>query len=73
MKTFHPGVYLFPVARSLGGSRQDIGVEGAVPVLMNLKYYIKFLDWRLTCAVKDNLLQTSFYITLRSVEMVALV
>ena len=60
------------MARALGGSRQDIGVEGAVPVLMNLKYYIEFLDWRLTCAVNDNLLQTSLYITLRSVEMVAL-
>jgi hypothetical protein len=60
------------VARALGGSRQDIGVEGAVPVLMNLKYYIEFLDWRLTCAVNNNLLQTSLYITLRSVEMVVL-
>jgi hypothetical protein len=39
---------------------------------MNLQYYIEFLDWRLTCAVNDNLLQTSLYITLRSVEMVAL-
>jgi hypothetical protein len=72
MKVFHPGVYLFPVARALGGARQDIGVEGAVPVLMNLQYYIEFVDWRLTCAVKDNLLQTSLYITLQSVEMVAL-
>ena len=72
MKTFHSGVYLFPVARALGGSRQDIGVEGAVPVRMNLKYYIEFLVWRLTCAVNDNLLQTSLFITLCSVEMVAL-
>jgi hypothetical protein len=47
-------------------------VEGAVPVLMNLHYYIKFLDWHLTCAVNDNLLQTSLYIHLCSVEMVAL-
>jgi hypothetical protein len=60
------------VARALGGSRQDIGVEGAVPVLMKIKCYIEFLDWRLTCAVKDNLLQTSLYISLCSVEMVAL-
>jgi hypothetical protein len=72
MKVFHPGVYLFPVARALGGTRHDIGIEGAVPVLMNLRYYVEFLDWRLTCAVKDNLLQSSLYITLRSVEMVAL-
>jgi hypothetical protein len=72
-KTFNPGVYHFLVARALGGSRQDIGVEGAVPImLMNLKYYLEFLDWRLTCAVNDNLLQTSLYITLHSVEMVAL-
>ncbi len=38
MKVFHPGVYLFPVARVLGGKQQDIGVEGAVPVIMNLHY-----------------------------------
>ena len=60
------------MARALGGSRQDIGVKGAVPVIMNLQYYIEFLDWRLTCAVNDNLLQTSLYITLRLVELVAL-
>ena len=41
-------------------------------MIMNLQYYFEFLDWRLTCAVNDNLLQTSFYITLRLVEMVAL-
>jgi hypothetical protein len=41
-------------------------------VLMSLKYYVEFLDWQLTCGVNDNLLQTSLYITLRSVEMVAL-
>jgi hypothetical protein len=44
MKVFHPRVYLFVVARAHGGSHQDIGVEGAVPVLMNLQYYVKFLD-----------------------------
>jgi hypothetical protein len=32
MKVFRPGVYLFPVARALGGSRQDIDVECTVPV-----------------------------------------
>ncbi len=56
MKVFYPGVYLFPVARALGGTQQDIGVEGAVPVLMNLHYCVEFLDWHLTCAVNDNLL-----------------
>jgi hypothetical protein len=32
MKVFHPGVYLFLVARALGGTRQDIGVEVGGPV-----------------------------------------
>ena len=41
-------------------------------MLMNLKYYIGFLDWQLTCVVSNNLLQPSLYITLRSVEMVVL-
>jgi hypothetical protein len=26
MKVFYPGVYLFPVARELDGTQQDIGV-----------------------------------------------
>ena len=44
MNAFHIGVYLYPIARALGGTRQDIGLYGAPAVLMNLKYYFKFLN-----------------------------
>jgi hypothetical protein len=48
MTTLHLGVYLYPVARALG-------VKGAVPVLMTLKYYVELLDWQLMYAVKSQL------------------
>ena len=35
MQTFHPEAYLYPIARACGGSRQDVGTEGAIPALMN--------------------------------------
>ena len=35
MRRYHPTSYLYPVSRACGGSRQEIGVEGAVSVLMN--------------------------------------
>ena len=47
MQIFHIGVYYYPVARALGGNRQDLGLYGAPAVLMNLKYYLEFLNWQL--------------------------
>jgi hypothetical protein len=32
---YHPTIYLYPIPRACGGSRQ-VGVEGAPAVLMNL-------------------------------------
>ena len=43
MRHYHLTTHLYSVARAGGGSRQDIGVEGAVPVLMNIPYYVEFL------------------------------
>ena len=39
----HITSYLYPIARDCGGSLQDIEVEGAGPVLMNIPYYLEFL------------------------------
>ena len=36
MKNDHPGAYLYPICCALGGARQDLSVEGAPGVLMNL-------------------------------------
>ena len=74
MKEFHPDAYLFPVVRALGGTRQDLCVEGAPAVLMNLPYYLQYLHWRIsaTGGKSDNILQTKLYIMLRSAEVVAM-
>ena len=38
MKCYHPTAYLYDVSRACGGSCQDIGVEGAIAVIMNVAY-----------------------------------
>ena len=71
MKRYHPTAYLFAVSRACGGSRQDIGVEGAVAVLMNTPYYLEFLIWRMRCGHTDGILERNLYMLLRSVEMIS--
>jgi hypothetical protein len=74
IEEYHPGAYLFPIARACGGTRQDLCVEGAPAVLMNLPYYYQFLTWRMgTCGTSgDGILATKLYLMLRSVEVVSL-
>lgn len=45
MRTYHVTAYLFPIVCACGGSRQDLKVEGAPTVLMNIPYYLQFLFW----------------------------
>eukprot|EP00957_Ditylum_brightwellii_P057601 4368142-Ditylum_brightwellii.AAC.1 len=70
-KTHHPTTYIYPCTRTIGDARQDIGSEGAIPVFMNIPYYLEFLNWRLCCR-SDNILMKNLYITLQLVELVAL-
>jgi hypothetical protein len=53
---------------------QDLSVEGAPGILMNLPYYLQFLHLRSTVVggKSDAILATKLYIMLRSVEVVAL-
>ena len=37
---------MMETSEALGGSRQDIGVEGDIAATMNIAYYLEFLDWR---------------------------
>ena len=37
---------MMETSEALGGSRQDIGVEGDIAAIMNIAYYLEFLDWR---------------------------
>ena len=71
MRRYHPTAYLFAVSRACGGSRQDIGVEGAVAVLMNTPYYLEFLIWRMRCGHTDGILERNLFMLLRSVEMIS--
>ena len=40
MNRYHPMTYFYAVSQACGGSCQDIGVEGAIAVLMNIPYYL---------------------------------
>ena len=71
MRRYHPTAYLYLVSRACGGSRQDIGFEGAVAVVMKISLYFKFLNWRMSCR-GDGTLENNLYIILRSVEMMSL-
>ena len=70
-----PTAYLYPVSRDCGKSRQDIGVEGAVAVLMNTPHYLEFLIWRMSCG-GDGILETNVYhfsISINGVTLTCLV
>ena len=71
MRRYYSKAYLYPVSKACGRSRQDIGVEGAVAVLMNIKYYLDLLFWRMSCG-GDSIIEFVLYIILRSVEIVSL-
>ena len=74
MLKYHPGAYLYPLARTCGGSRQHLCVEGAPAVLMNLPYYLQFTRWRMkaTGNKSDAILATKLFIMLRCSKVVAL-
>ena len=72
MRHKYPRAYLYAVSWACGGSRQDIGVEGAVAVLMNVPYYLEFLIWRFKCGHTNGILERNLYMLLRSVEMISL-
>jgi uncharacterized membrane protein len=74
MLEHHPGAILYPTARACGGARQDLCVEGAPAILMNLPYYLEFLNWRMAAVggKSDAILATKMWIMLRSSEVIAL-
>ena len=45
---YHHSAYLYPITRACGGSWQDLCVEGAPAVLMNLLlYHLQLTYWRM--------------------------
>lgn len=71
MGTWHKKAYLYGVSRACGGNRQDIGVEGAIAVFMNLPYYLEFLVWRIRCGHDTGILERNLFLMLSSVEVVS--
>ena len=72
MHTYNPTPYLYPVVRACGSARQDLGIKGVPAVLMNLQFYLKFLNWWLSFGIGSNcILQRKLFTVLRSTNMVA--
>lgn len=72
-KKYHPTTYLYPLVRACGGTRQDLCVEGAPSILMNLPMYLQFLHWRMdACGTSgDGILATNLYLNFKSLEVIA--
>ncbi len=45
MCTYNPKAHHYQIAHALGGTRQDVGSEGAMAVFMNIPFFVEFLDW----------------------------
>lgn len=72
MNTYNPLVHLWPLSRALGGTRQDIATKASMSVLMNLPYYLEFMNWKISCGTSDSILLKHLFIELQSVEMIAM-
>ena len=70
IETYHHGELILHVEKALG-YRQDISVEGAGAVYMNLPYRIELLDKHLQMP-GDKITQENIFIILLSLEMTAL-
>ena len=49
MRRYHPTAYLYPVSRACGVSRQYIGVEVVVVVIMSIPHYLELIIWIMSC------------------------
>ena len=72
MRTYNPKAHHYQIAQALGGTRQDVGSEGAMAAFMNIPFFVEFLDWRLSCGTGDGILMKYLFIILQSVEIIAL-
>lgn len=66
-----PDAIIFTLERADLGTRQDSSTEGAVALLMNRKYYMKFLHDQIESNPKENILQSYLFVVLGSVEGMA--
>jgi hypothetical protein len=62
MQMYHLTAYSYPIIRACHGFQQDLGVEVASAVLMNLPYYLQFLHWCLWIGISnDGILQQKLF------------
>ena len=72
MNRYRPTAYLYAVFRACGRSCQDIGVEGAIAVVMNVPYCLDFLIRRMRCIHGYGIFERNLFMLLQSAEMIAL-
>ena len=75
IREYHPGVLLLHL-QCAAGSRQDLCMEGLMPIYMNYLFYMEFLDIQLCKYPWSNentsILQQNLFVALTSLEMIAL-
>ena len=67
---FHPGKRWLPVIRSLGGNRQDVAFEAALPIYDQRQDILNFLAGELE--ISENILQDSLFIAIASMQVIAM-
>ena len=70
MRITYPKEFSMPEERA-DGSRQDLAYLGAVPLFVNRKYYVRFLDKKLREEGHANVLEDCIFAILSSLEMIA--
>ena len=61
-KTYHRGVYLYPLFRACGGDRQDGATEAVGRILGNIPIYLEFIAWRFMCGGGNGILEKKCFI-----------
>jgi hypothetical protein len=68
----HPTAFLIPFERADGG-RQDLDFDAAVPIYINRKYMVQFIEPRVFAKGHSNLLEDSIYVTHTKLEYLGMV
>jgi hypothetical protein len=66
---FHPGKRWLPVIRALGGNRQDVAFEAALPIYDQRQDILNFVAMQLEFG--PNILQDSLFLPLGSMQVIA--
>ena len=70
LKDEHPTDFLMRLERAEGG-RQDLDYDAAVPMFINRRYEVEYLDARVYASDHKNILEDAMYVTRTKLECVA--